>query len=473
MISYLSMVQLPKNVQKVIKALEKAGFEAYAVGGSVRDIITKRKTKGWDFTTNAKPEEILKIFPDSFYDNKFGTVGIKVRSPASPAGRQKSEDRSQKTEDVYEITTYRNEFNYKDHRHPEKIVWGKTLEKDLARRDFTINAIATDGKKIIDPFLGLKDIERKLIRAVGNPNARFEEDALRIMRAARIAAELGFIIEENTRLAMKKHASLLLKISKERVGQEFLRLMSAQYAPDGILLLKNSGVLGVILPELDTAFQTPQKSPKRHHIFDVGTHSVKSLKHCPSQNAITRLATLIHDIGKVATYKKTKEGIITFYNHEIVSARMSNEIAERLRLSHKQKKTLYTLVRWHQFSVDERQTDSAIRRFIRRVGKENLHEILALRVGDRLGGGALETSWRLELFKKRLNEVQIQPFTVADLSINGNDVMKEFNIPPGPKVGEILNIIFAKVEEKTLPNERKKLLEKLKELKSEIRNTKH
>ena len=248
--------------------------------------------------------------------------------------------------------------------------------------------------------------------------------------------------------------------------------MAADFAADGILLAKNTGLLTYILPELDQAFATPQKSPKRHHIYDVGTHSVMAMKQCPSKDPLVRLATLLHDLGKPKTFRKGADEVITFYNHEVVGAKMAREIATRLRLSHKDTERLITLVRWHQFSVDERQTDSALRRFIRRVGKENIADMLALRIGDRLGGGARETSWRLELYKKRLEEVQKQPFTVADLAVDGFDVMKLLDVKPGPIIGNILNKLFAEVETGTLKNEREALLQKLSEFKTSSLNIK-
>lgn len=409
-------------------------------------MIMNRATHGWDFTTNATPEEILKLFPDSFYDNKFGTVGIKM------------------PEDIYEVTTYRSEKGYKDHRHPDVIQWGKSLEEDLSRRDFTINAIAYDGESFIDPYHGKEDLTNKIIRAVGVPNARIEEDALREMRAIRIASELGFMIEPETVAAIKKNANLIGDISAERIRDELFRILASPFAADGILLLKQTGLLKIIIPELDGAFAIGQKSPARHHIYDVGTHSVMALKHCTSKDPVVRLATLLHDIGKVPTYKVDEKGIITFYNHEMVSTKLAKVILNRLRLSRKQTEKILTLIRWHQFTVDERQTDSALRRFIRHVGKENLPDMLALRIGDRLGGGATETSWRLELFKKRLEEVQKQPFTVADLKINGFDVMKELNVKPGPIIGKILNDLFAEVEAGTLANDRGVLLNRLSSL---------
>ncbi|HUD20367.1 MAG TPA: HD domain-containing protein [Patescibacteria group bacterium] len=446
------MIKLPKQAQSIIDEVKKNGFDAYAIGGSVRDLLMDRPTKGWDFTTNATPEDLLRIFPDSFYDNQFGTVGIKMR------------DTDETVTDVYEITTYRSEEGYKDHRHPDKISWGKTLAGDLGRRDFTINAIACDGQKIVDPYDGQKDLKDKIIRTVGNPDDRFKEDALRMMRAIRQASELGFMIDPMTLAAIKKNAVLLKEISIERIRDELLKLLASSYAADGILLLKSSGLLTFIIPELIPAFDVQQKSPKRHHIYDVGTHCVMAMKYCPSKDPIIRLATLLHDIGKVHTFKKDDTGLITFYNHEVVGARIARSICYRLKLSKKQIDKVVTLIRWHQFSVDERQTDSAIRRIIRHVEKENLDDMLALRIGDRLGGGAQETSWRLELFKKRLIDVQKQPFSVTDLKINGFDVMKTLGVKPGPVIGKLLNQLFAEVEAGTLQNEREALLSRLKQL---------
>jgi tRNA nucleotidyltransferase (CCA-adding enzyme) len=462
-------MKLPQLAQSVINSLKAKGFEAYAVGGSVRDTLMGRSTHGWDYTTNATPQQILEIFPDSFYDNQFGTVGIKIYeddSQKSEVGSQKSEEGTERqVVDIYEITTYRSEQGYTDNRHPDVISWGKTLAEDLSRRDFTINAIATDGETIIDPYEGQKDIENKLIRTVGVAADRFSEDALRMMRAVRIASELGFMIEDETAKAIKENAERLETISKERVRDELLKLLGSLYPADGILLLKGTGILQVVLPELAVAFTIDQKSPKRHHIYDVGTHSVEALRNCPSLDPIVRLATLLHDVGKPRTVRTGDDGIITFFNHEVAGERITKGIAQRLRLSKKQTEKLLTLIRWHQFTVDPDQTDSALRRFIRRVGKDNLEDMLALRVGDRLGGGALETSWRLELFKKRLEEVQKQAFTVADLKINGFDVMQELGVKPGPIVGETLNALFALVEAETLPNEREALLARLRELK--------
>ncbi|MEK7498217.1 MAG: HD domain-containing protein [Patescibacteria group bacterium] len=438
---------IPDEVKQIIKTFEDRGFEIYIVGGSVRDLILGRMISDWDFTTNATPEEMQKFLDNAFYDNKFGTVGAPSSSGLKP----------------HEITTFRTEHGYSDQRHPDKISWGKTLKEDLQRRDFTINAIALSDK-IIDPYDGQKDLEKKLIRAVGDPHDRFSEDALRMMRAVRIASELGFKIEEKTLEAIKNNCSLINKIAKERVRDEILKLLASPNPAEGILLLRDSGLLQEILPELEKTFGVEQKSPGRHHIYDVGTHSINALKFCKSTDPITRFATLIHDIGKPQTYKVLPTGTITFYNHEVVGTQIAKRIAERLKLSNKQAEKLVKLVEYHQFTVNENQTDSAIRRFIRNVGKEYLEDMLALRVGDRLGGGATETSWRLEEFKKRLIEVQKQPFSIKDLKINGTDVMKELDIKPGPKVGKILEKLFKEVIAKELQNNKEELTEAIKKL---------
>lgn len=444
-------LKLPPEVKKVLNILTKAGFEAYAVGGSVRDMLMNRPTRDWDFTTNATPQQILTLFPDGFYDNVFGTVGV-----------------PQENGEVYEITTFRTEWGYKDHRHPDKVSWGKTLEEDLARRDFTINAIALGLARsklsIIDPHHGARDIKAKLVRAVGDPQRRFTEDALRLLRAVRIATELEFLIESSTFQAIVKNAFLIKEISGERIRDELFKILETRYPADGFMLLRNSGLLKEILPELEKGFGIPQASPGRHHIYDIGTHSFLSLKNCPSKDPLVRFATLLHDVGKPVTFAKDKKDMITFYNHEVIGASIARNIGTRLRFSKKQVGRLVTLVRWHQFSVDEKQTDSALRRFIRRVGKENLGDILDLRIGDRLGGGARETSWRLKLFIKRLGEVQRQPFTVADLKVDGHDVMQILNIGPGPLVGKILNQLFEKVVEDIKKNNREYLLKRIREI---------
>lgn len=445
-------IDLPSSVKAILDKFDRANYEIYIVGGAVRDLLMGRNANDWDFTTNAKPEEILKVIPGGLYNNQFGTVF--TDNPDDP-------------ERPHEITTYRTEEGYEDYRHPNKISWGKSLEEDLSRRDFTINAMALDKNfKVIDPYKGQEDIKSKLIRAVRDPHERFSEDALRMMRAIRIAAELGFEIEPKTFEAIKKNASLINKIAKERVKEELFKLIGSVNPYEGMIFFKNSGLMQEILPELEKCFGVEQKSPGRHHIYDVGNHLLMSLKFCKSTDPVVRFATLIHDIGKPQTYKKLGSGVITFYNHEMVSTKIAENIAERLRFSRKESDKFITLIRWHQFTVDERQTDSAIRRFLKNIGLENVEDMLALRVADRLGGGARETSWRLEEFKKRLVEVQKEPFSIKDLKIDGNDVMKALNIKPGPEIGKILADLFEKVENKKIENKKEVLLDELKTISS-------
>lgn len=452
--------KIPEKVFFIFDKFNEAGYEIYLVGGGVRDLLLGREIHDCDFTTNAHPEVIQQLLPDSFYDNVFGTVGTIVKT--------------EKGEEKYEITTYRIEQDYKDRRHPEKIKWGNSLEEDLKRREFTINAMAIGYKnqkdffkerrelELVDLFGGQEDLKKRIIRAVGNPEERFAEDALRMIRAVRFSAQLGFVIEEKTFEAIQRNAKLINFISKERIKEELFKILASDFPSEGVSFLYTSGLLEYIIPELIKGYGVTQA---KHHIYDVWTHSILSLKYCPSKDPLVRLAALLHDVGKPLVAKGEGEER-TFYNHEVVGARIARKIARRLKFSKKEEEKLVTLVRWHQFTVDERQTDAAIRRFIRRVGKENLDDMLAVRIADRLGGGAKETSWRLEKFKQRLKEVQVQPFLVTDLKIDGWDVMKVLKINSGPLVGQVLNKIFKEVVEKKIPNDREFLLKRLEEEKN-------
>lgn len=443
------------DILEILQKVTDAGFEVALVGGAVREMLSKEDVEpgDWDLATNATPEEILKIFPNSFNNNRFGTVGIKLK------------------DDVVEITTYRRETGYSDRRHPDKVEWGEKLEEDLARRDFTVNAMALrfiDGELVtnpVDPFGGQKDLNDKVIRAVGNADERFKEDALRLLRAVRFAATLGFEIEEKTAKAIEENAESLAEISGERVRVELLKIVDCENSANGLFLSKKLGLLKIILPELDICFEVEQKSPQRHHIFDVGTHCVMSMHECPSTDPVVRFATLLHDIGKAKVADITAEGVRTFYNHEVVGGRQVLKIADRLHFSNDDREKIYKLVRWHQFSVNENQTDKALRRFIKNIGIDLIDDMMDLRVGDRVGGGVQEPEgWRLKLFRERLKEVLKKPFTVADLKVNGRDVMKILDMKPGPKVGEILNKLFEEVLEDDKKNERKYLLAQLEKL---------
>lgn len=451
--------QLPDKVINILSKLQKAGFDAYVVGGAVRDLLTGRPVDDWDFTADAVPDEIQKVFPGSFYDNKFGTVGIPIKS-------QRSNIKNQNGAEVYEVTTFRTEQGYSDKRRPDKVEWGKSLEEDLSRRDFTINAMAVKTESneqkamsnvLIDPFGGQKDLENKLIRAVGDSNERFSEDALRMMRAIRLGAELGFGIEEKTLEAIKANKDLIKNISWERIRDEFLKIIGSHFPADGVKLLHSTELLEIILPELVKGAGVPQGG---HHIYDVFTHGLESLRFCPSQDLWVRLATLLHDVGKPDTMV-IRDGKPTFYNHEVVGARLVKNIADRLRLPREKRDFLWKMVRWHMFAYNPEMTDCAIRRFMRRVGKEDIPKMMELRVGDRKGGGSRETSWRLEELKRRIAGLMNDPLTVADLKIDGFDVMKVLNSKPGPVIGKVLNFLFEEVLEDPCKNNREYLLSRI------------
>ncbi len=440
---------IPEKIKKIIDVFHKANAEIYVVGGAVRDLMLNREVKDWDFTTNLTPEEMKKLFPkNSFCNNIFGTFSIVDKSG-----------------EIFEVTTFRTEQGYSDKRHPDEVKWGKSLEEDLQRRDFTINAMALDVQneeiKIIDLYNGQEDLNNKLIRTVGNPDERFSEDALRMMRAIRIASQIGFLIEEKTFESIQKNAGLINQIANERIRDELFKILMSSVPSQGIILLKNSGLLKEIMPELLEGYEMKQKG---HHIDDVWTHNLKALDNCLSNNPITRLACLLHDVGKPSTAVGEGEAR-TFHNHEIVGSRIAVQIGKRLRLSNKELDQLFKLVRWHMFTTEETQTDKAVRRFIRNVTPEYIDEMIILRRADRMGSGAKETSWRWELFKERIVEVQKQPFSIKDLKVNGKDVMEILKIEPSRKVGEVLESIFKEVEEKPELNEREILLKKIEEYK--------
>jgi tRNA nucleotidyltransferase (CCA-adding enzyme) len=457
--------KIPQHILDIADKFINSGFQIFLVGGCVRDLILKKSVTDWDLTTNATPDAMLELFPDSVYENNFGTVGIKTPDLSE-----------EEHKGLVEVTTFRTEKGYADRRHPDTVEWGKSIEEDLGRRDFTINAMALQISNIkdqksnilIDPYGGREDLKKKIIRAVGDPEKRFKEDALRLMRAIRFASQLGFSIEEKTLQEIENDALLLAEIANERIRDEFLKILASEFPYEGVMLLKNTGLLGYILPELLEGIGVSQVRPGRHHTDDVFTHNVLSLKYTPAKDPIVRFATLVHDIGKPRVRSEDEEGLVIFYNHEIAGAKIARDIAIRLRFSKKEVEKIIKLVRWHMFTVDEKITDSAVRRFIRRIGVENVSDMMDLRVGDRLGGGTQTAeSWRLKLFKKRLEEQMAPaPFSIKDLAIDGRDVMKELNIQPGPRVGELLQKLFEEVDEDLEKNNKDYLLKRLKEIAS-------
>jgi len=445
-------ILIPKEVASILEALNRHNYEAYIVGGCVRDLIMGKKPQDWDVTTNAKPEEVQKIFPDSFYENEFGTVGVKTDS----------EDETLK---VIEVTTYRVESKYTDKRHPDEVRFAKRLEDDLKRRDFTINALAMDAEgKVIDLFDGKGDIERKIIRAVGNASERFNEDALRMMRAVRFAATLGFKIEDDTLDAIKKNHELLKVISKERVRDEFLKIIDSPNAEKGIELLRETGLLKYVLPELLEGVGVTQN---KHHKYDVWEHNLKALKYAVDQNYSTevRLASLLHDIGKPRS-KRGEGADATFYGHQVISARMAAQALDRLKFPKAQAEKIVKLVRWHMFYYNVGEvTESSVRRLVANIGRENVEDLIKLREADRVGSDVPKARpYKLRHLQFMIDKVSRDPISPKMLKVNGNDIMRLTGLEAGPKIGMIIGALMEEVLDNPEKNTREYLERRVVEL---------
>jgi len=441
-------MEIPKEVKTVIAKLKKHDFEAFVVGGCVRDLLRGKDPKDWDVATSAKPEEIQKLFKKSFYENKFLTVTVQTGS------------KNQEVKEV-EITTFRSESKYTDKRHPDEVKYAKTIEEDLSRRDFTINAVALDGDNMIDPFSGQKDLKNKVIRAVGVAQDRFAEDALRMMRAVRLATALDFTIEEKTAVAIKKNATLLKAISQERIRDELVKIIMADKAAQGIETLRVMGLLKYIMPELEEGYGVGQN---KHHVYECYEHSLFSLKYAAEQkfNFHVRMAALLHDIGKPKSKRGEGENA-TFYNHEVIGARMAVQLLTRLRFSQKDTEKITKLVRFHLFyyNVDE-VTESSVRRLVRQAGPENMEELLQVRMCDRIGSGVPKAEpYKLRHLKYVIDKVAQDPISVKMLKVTGNDVMKELGVSPGPKIGQILDVLLSYVLEDPKKNKKDFLKEEI------------
>ncbi len=446
-----------KNIPKfVIEALEKlktAGFEAFIVGGCVRDILMDKVPVDWDITTSARPEDVLKIFgDDAKYENRFGTVLVPIR------------DEAQELLDVLEITTYRSEGKYSDARHPDEVQFEDSIDKDLERRDFTINALALDplDKKAVpvDLFGGVKDIQKKIIRAVGEPIDRFKEDALRMMRAVRFYAQLGFDIEPKTERGISKMAGALKFVAKERIRDELIKILKSDQPADGFMKLHNLKLLNYIIPELEDGVTVKQHY---HHIYPVFKHNVLSLKYCPSSQWQVRLASLLHDVGKPRALKYIDDHA-SFYNHEYIGAKMTRRIMERLRFSVEDTFRVVNLVRNHMFYYNVGEVSAAsVRRLIAKTGRENLSDLIDIRIADRLGSGLTNgLPYKLKHLQYMMDKVQNDPVSVKMLSVNGDDLMTELKIKPSPKIGALLDVLLAEVLDNPEINTREQLLERAK-----------
>lgn len=433
----ISKELIPESVSRVTRIIQEAGFDAYIVGGCVRDAIRSIKPKDWDITTNAKPNDIISLFPHTFYDNNFGTVGIV------------NEDEKDETLKIIEVTTYRTDGEYSNSRHPDNISFSEKLEDDLKRRDFTVNAIAINPQngEVIDLFSGIMDLKNGIIRAVGDANTRFGEDALRMLRAVRFSAELGFTIDPDTEKAIQNNAHLLKKISKERIRDEFIKVLLSEGPMDGLNLALKIGVLRYISADLERGIGIEQNQA---HKYDVYEHNLRTLQHSADKKwgIDLRLASLFHDISKPETRRWSKEkNDWTFHGHDVVGARLTKKILTELRFPVKTIEKVSKLVRWHMFFSDtEKITLSAVRRLIVNVGKEDVWELMNLRICDRIGTGRpKENPYRLRKYKSMVEEAMHDPISVQMLKIRGDQIMSVLGIPPGPKIGFILHTLFDEV----------------------------
>ena len=442
----------PTEVMCVTKTLEKAGFEAFLVGGCVRDLFLGREPKDWDVATNAKPDEIMALFDKTFYENDFGTVGVvTVRED----GDTETAVEVKESLKVIEVTPYRIESKYSDGRHPDSVIFSQKIEDDLKRRDFTINSLAYSfSKGIIDLYDGQKDIENKVIRTVGEPVDRFTEDGLRILRAIRLNAELGFEIEPKTEKAILENSALLKSISMERIRDEFTRIIMSQRPMNGLLAMKKLGIMRYVVPELEETYGVEQNQA---HTYDVWEHSIRSVQHSADKNypLEVRLGALFHDISKPKTRRKSQnKEKWTFYGHEVVGARTTKKILTNLKYSTKIIEKVSMLVRWHMFFSDTEQiTLSAVRRMIVNVGSSSIWDLMNLRVCDRIGTGRpKEEPYRLRKYHAMIEEALRDPVSVGMLKIDGKKIMKVTGETPGPKIGFTLHALLEEVLENPKKN---------------------
>ncbi|MBU2101456.1 CCA tRNA nucleotidyltransferase [Patescibacteria group bacterium] len=461
-------MKIPREIEQISQILATNGFKAYLVGGCVRDLLLDIQPKDWDLTTDAKPDKLQELFPDSVYENDFGTVGVKTDSGDS-------------TLKIVEITTFRKEGKYTDKRHPDEVVFADTVEEDLSRRDFTINAIAIgmgDDDKVVDPFGGQKDLENKLIKAVGDAKERFDEDALRIMRAVRLSAQLGLEIEKKTADAISDKAKLLKNIASERIRDELEKLLMTERAGDGIRKMEELGLLKEVLPELSEGVGVEQN---KHHIYDVFEHNVRSLEYSVSKDfsCELRLASLLHDVGKVGTRewkndskgdkaKGNKKGDWTFYQHQYLGEKITRDIMNRLKFPKEMIKKVTLLVREHMFVYDpEVVTEKGVRRLLHRVGEENADDLIKVREADRIGSGVPKAQpYRLRHLQAMIEKAKGEPVSVKQLKIDGGVLIKEVGMEPGPKMGYVLAILLEEVLDEPKLNIKKELLEKARKLSS-------
>jgi tRNA nucleotidyltransferase (CCA-adding enzyme) len=437
-------IDVPPAVLELLETLWSAGHEGWVVGGSLRDSYLGRAALDWDLATDARPERVLEIFPGAVYENQFGTVAVRHGGM------------------LYEITTFRTDHDYADFRRPHRVEFGTSLEEDLKRRDFTVNAMAwgapaplADGAaapRLVDPFDGRGDVARRVLRAVGDPGVRFEEDALRMVRAVRLAATLDFVIEPATLAAIASHAQLVSHLSGERIGAELGKLLAAAKPSIGLRLMAETGILDHISPELAAQRGVAQNKIEGEDLWD---HAMRAVDAVPAERPVVRLAALVHDIGKPPT---AAEG--HFYGHDRVGAELARDVLERLRYPRAVIDRVVELVRLHMFDYQASWSDAAVRRFIAKVGRGSLDELFALRAADNVGSGVEPDGTGLAELRRRVEEQLAADAAVdrSDLAIDGDDLIAELGVKGGPGIGRILAELLDRVVVDPALNDRPTLL---------------
>ena len=419
---------VPEPVLRVLDRLHEAGHDGYVVGGSLRDALLGRVPKDWDLATDALPDRLLELFDDAVYENAFGTVVVRRGG------------------ETFEITPFRTEHDYADFRRPHRVEFGTDLQADLARRDFTVNAMAwgrpaTDdhGPALSDPFGGLSDASARRLRAVGDPAARFREDALRTVRAVRLAGTLGFEVEPATLAALRAHAGLVAHLSGERLHTELSRMLDAPVPSVGLRLAEATGVLAAFAPDLAAQRGIPQNKVPGEDLWD---HTLRTVDAAPAGAGPIRLAALVHDLGKPSTLADGH-----FHHHEVVGARLAEAWLRRLRFPRAQIDEVVLLVRHHMFEAGPALSDAAMRRFLRRVGPEHVDALLALRRADDIGSGLPPDDAALAAFKARVDGMLAArvPLDRTALAVDGDDLMRELGLAPGPGLGRVLDELLERV----------------------------
>ena len=441
-------LNIPERVNSIINTLEEAGFEAYAVGGCIRDLILGRKPQDWDITTSALPEQVKGLFRRTVDTGiKHGTVTVMIG------------------DEGFEVTTYRVDGIYEDGRHPKEVSFTRELKEDLRRRDFTINAMAYNDKDgLVDLYQGMEDIERKLIRCVGDPKERFEEDALRMLRAVRFSAQLGYEIDPETEKAISSLSGNLQKISAERIHAELMKILVSDH-PERIRKAYETGLTAVFLPEFDKAMQTEQNHP--HHCYSVGEHIIKSVCEIEPE-PVLRLAMLLHDIGKPRTLTIDEEGQTHFHGHPAVSEKMSVSIMKRLKMDNDTIRKVSILVLYHDYGNSLPVTGRTVRRALNKIGDDLFSDFLKVREADVYAQSDYLREEKLEKineWRKVYKEIKEndQCFSAKDLKIGGKDLI-ELGIKPGPVMGSILEKLLDEVIDDPDKNDRDHLLDRAREL---------